>query len=380
MKIGIPKEIADGETRVAVIPGMVGVLTKMGHDVLVQAEAGLAASFPDTAYTEAGARIITGAQGLYKEADVILKVQPPIAEKKEPEMLKEGSHLISFLAPLQNRQMVETLVSRNITAFSMEFVPRITRAQSMDALSSMATIAGYKAVLLGANHLGKLFPLLMTAAGTISPANVLVLGAGVAGLQAIATAKRLGARVEAFDPRPAVKEQVESLGARFIEMEMPEDVEAEGGYAKELSDAFLKKEQEAIAARLAKTDVVITTAQVFGKKAPILITAEMTGLMKKGSVIVDLAAGQGGNCELTEPNKVIDKDGVIIHGTVNLPAELPVHASQMYSKNITNLFRHLYKEESFDFEDEITKGACITHKGAIVNERISDAFKSGGNE
>jgi NAD(P) transhydrogenase subunit alpha len=379
LKIGIPREITDNETRVAVVPGMINLLIKSGHEVLVEAGAGLSASFADADYTQAGARIVATAKELYAQADVILKVQPPSHDKKETEHLREGSHLISFMAPLQNKELVRMLVDRNVTAFSMEYVPRITRAQSMDALSSMATIAGYKAVLLGANHLGKIFPLLMTAAGTIPPANVLVLGAGVAGLQAIATAKRLGAKVEAFDPRPAVKEQVESLGAQFIEMEMPEDAETEGGYAKEQSDAFLKKEQEAIASRLPKTDVVITTAQIFGKKAPVLITTDMVGLMKKGSVIVDLAAEQGGNCELTEAGTIVDKKGVFIDGTVNLPAALPVHASQMYSKNITNLFKHLYKEDAFDFEDEITKGSCITHDGAIVNKHISDSLESGGS-
>ncbi|MDQ7054332.1 MAG: hypothetical protein Q9P14_16120 [candidate division KSB1 bacterium] len=239
------------------------------------------------------------------------------------------------------------------------------------------TVAGYKAVLMAAAQLGKFFPLLMTAAGTIPPANVLVLGAGVAGLQAIATAKRLGARVEAFDPRPAVREQVQSLGAQFIEMELPEDVETAGGYAKEQSEEFLRKEQEAIAARLAKTDVVITTAQIFGKRAPILITEDMVKMLRPGAIIIDLAAEQGGNCELTEAGKTVEKHGVTILGTVNLPATVPVHASQMYSKNITNLFRHLYQAEDgkLDFDDEITKSACVTHQGEIVNEFVKNALK-----
>ena len=263
-----------------------------------------------------------------------------------------------------------------MTSFAMEFIPRITRAQSMDALSSMATIAGYKAVLMAANNSGKLFPLLMTAAGTIPPATVMVLGAGVAGLQAIATAKRLGAKVAAFDPRPAVQEQVESLGAQFIKMEIPEDAETEGGYAKELPEEFLKREQETIAARFSKVDIIITTAQVFGKQAPLLITAEMVQQLRPGSVIVDLAAEQGGNCALTEPDKVIEKYDVKIIGTLNLPALLPVHASQMYSKNMTNLVRHLFKAEDqkLDFEDEITKGSCITHQGEIVNELVKSTL------
>jgi NAD(P) transhydrogenase subunit alpha len=377
LKIGIPKETVSGETRIAVIPSMISTLTKMEHEVLVEKDAGAGASFSDQQYTDAGAKIAGSAKDLYQSSDIILKVQPP--DEKEAGLFKEGSTLVSFLAPLDNLLLVKKLAERKITSFSMEFVPRITRAQSMDALSSMATIGGYKAVLIAANHLGKIFPLLMTAAGSIPPATVFVLGAGVAGLQAIATAKRLGAKVEAFDPRPAVKEQVKSLGAQFVEMELPEeDVETKGGYAKEQSDAFLVKEQEAIAARLPKVDVVITTAQIFGKKAPILITEEMVKMMRPGSVIVDMAAEQGGNCELTKANETIEKHNVTIQGAVNLPALVPVHASQMYSKNITNLLKHLLQATPYDFEDEITKGACITHDGKIVNEMVADAVQKGG--
>jgi NAD(P) transhydrogenase subunit alpha len=257
----------------------------------------------------------------------------------------------------------------------MEYVPRITRAQSMDALSSMATIAGYKAVLMSTEHLVKMFPLLMTAAGTIPPASVLILGAGVAGLQAIATSRRLGAKVEAFDPRPAVKEQVKSLGAAFVEMDVTEDAETKGGYAKEMSDAFLKKEQEAIGARLPKMDVVICTAQVFGKRAPVLITKAMVASLRPGSVIVDLAAEQGGNCELTEAGKTVRHKGVTIIGAVNLPATVPGDASLMYSKNVTNLFGALFPKGAAtpNFEDEITVGACITRDGAIANEGVRNA-------
>lgn len=378
MKIGIPKEIISGESRVAVIPAMIGSLTKMGHEVLVERGAGLTASFSDEQYKESGATVIATAKELYESSQIILKVQPP-DETKEVALLKEGSSLIGFLAPLNHPGMIRQLTDRRITSFAMEFIPRITRAQSMDALSSMATIAGYKAVLIAANHLGKIFPLLMTAAGSIPPATVLVLGAGVAGLQAIATARRLGAKVEAFDPRPAVKEQVKSLGAYFVEMELPEeDVETAGGYAKEQSEAFLKKEQEAIAARLPKVDVVVTTAQVFGKKAPLLITEEMVKEMRPGSVIVDLAAEQGGNCVLTVAGQAVEKHGIMIHGAVNLPATVPVHASQMYSKNITNLFRHIMQEGQYDFDDEITKGACITHAGKIVNDLVAEAVNKGG--
>ncbi|WP_457566674.1 Re/Si-specific NAD(P)(+) transhydrogenase subunit alpha [Caldithrix abyssi] len=377
MKVGIPKEIREGETRVALVPAMVSVLTKMEHEVLVQKGAGESASFADEAYEQAGAQLVDDAAKLYEQADVVLKVQAPTVE--EAKQIKEGGVYVGFLAPLANPDVVRVLAERKVTAFALEFVPRISRAQSMDALSAMATVAGYKAVLLAANMVGKMFPLLMTAAGTIPPANVLVLGAGVAGLQAIATARRLGARVEAFDPRPAVREQVQSLGATFIEMELPEeDVETEGGYAKEQSEAFLKKEQEAIAGRLSRMDVVVTTAQIFGKRAPLLITEEMVKLMPEGAAIIDLAAEQGGNCELTEAGKTVEKYGVKIYGAVNLPAMVPVHASQMYSKTVTNLFKQLFKDQTLNFEDEITLKACITRDGEVVNELIASALKEGG--
>lgn len=374
MKVGIPKEIAAGEKRVAVIPNMLNVITKLNHEVLVEKDAGTAAGFADSAYADQGAQIVDSAKELYAQADLVLKIQPPVENPQlgmhESEALKEGATLITFLSPTTHGEGIKKLNGRKVTAFDMGFVPRITRAQSMDALSSMATVAGYKAVLLGANKLGKMFPLMMTAAGTIAPSNVMVLGAGVAGLQAIATAKRLGAKVEAFDPRLAVKEQVESLGAKFIEMEMPEDAETEGGYAKELGDEFLKKEQEAIASRLPKMDLVITTAQIFGKAAPILITEEMIKMMPLGSVIVDLATEQGGNTEITKKD-TIEKHGVTVIGAVNLPTEIPLHASQMYSKNITNLLKHIYGEETIDWEDEIVKGACVVREGEIVNELVA---------
>ncbi len=377
MKVGIPKEIREGETRVALVPAMVSVLTKMEHEVLVQKGAGESASFADEAYEQAGAQLVDDAAKLYEQADVVLKVQAPTVE--EAKQIKEGGVYVGFLAPLANPNVIRVLAERKVTAFALEFVPRISRAQSMDALSAMATVAGYKAVLLAANMVGKMFPLLMTAAGTIPPANVLVLGAGVAGLQAIATARRLGARVEAFDPRPAVREQVQSLGATFIEMELPEeDVETEGGYAKEQSEAFLKKGQEAIAGRLSRMDVVVTTAQIFGKRAPLLITEEMVKLMPEGAAIIDLAAEQGGNCELTEAGKTVEKHGVKIYGAVNLPAMVPVHASQMYSKTVTNLFKQLFKDQTLNFEDEITLKACITRDGEVVNELIASALKEGG--
>jgi NAD(P) transhydrogenase subunit alpha len=380
VKIAIPKEIRHGETRVAVIPSMVPLLLRDKHEVVVESGAGLASSFPDAEYEQAGARIVTDVTQLYAEADVILKVLPPQTQpatgRNEAELFRNGSTYIGFLAPLAHQEVIKIMVERGITGFSMEYIPRITRAQSMDALSSMSTIVGYKAVLMAANLLGKMFPLLMTAAGTVPPARVLVLGAGVAGLQAIATAKRLGAKVDAFDPRPSVREQVKSLGASFVEMELPQDVETAGGYAKEQSEEFLKKEREAIAERLPKVDAVISTAQVFGKRAPVLITEEMVRLMRHGSVIIDLAAEQGGNCELTKAGETFEQHGVIISGPVNLAASVPVDASRMYSKNITTFFKHLYPkvDSTPDFSDEIIAGSCITRNGAIVNQHVKAAF------
>lgn len=379
MILGIPKEILEGETRVAMIPPLIAAIKKKGHDVIVESGAGLGASFSDDEYEKAGATVVPNATAVYERANVVCKVQPPTPS--EADSIRSGTAYIGYLSPLTNHEVVRPLAKNEVTAFAMEYIPRITRAQSMDSLSSQATISGYKAVLLAAEQLPKIFPLLMTAAGSIQPATVFILGAGVAGLQAIATAKRLGAKVEAFDPRPAVREQVQSLGASFVEMELPkEDVETAGGYAKEQSDEFLRKEQEAIAKRLPKVDVVISTAQIFGKKAPILITEEMVRLMRPGSVIIDLAAEQGGNCALTSAKQFTKADGVTIYGAVNLPATVPVHASQMYAKNVSNLFLHLYQKEdgALDFEDEITTGACITHGGAVTNESIKNIISGGG--
>lgn len=378
MKIGIPKETQPGETRVALIPSNISALTRDKHEVLVETGAGVSAAYPDDQFTAAGAKMMSNAKALYEQADVVFKVRP--STPQEAGMLKEGASYLGFLAPLANAETLNVFCKRRVTSFSMEYIPRITRAQSMDALSSMATVAGYKAVLLATERLGKMFPLMMTAAGTVPPATVLILGAGVAGLQAIATAKRLGAKVEAFDPRPAVKEQVKSLGATFIEMEMPKDAETAGGYAKELSPEFIKKEWEAISARLPSVHVVITTAQVFGKKAPILITADMVKLLRHGAVIVDLAAEQGGNCELTVAGKTVEQHGVSIIGAVNLPAAIPTDASLMYSKNIVNLFKLLYPkaDSAPDFNDEVIKGSCITRNGEIVNESIRTALQQGG--
>lgn len=376
MRIGIPKEVVQGEKRVAFVPAAVAQVKKKNHEVIIESGAGLESMFSDDLYVKAGATVVKNARELYNIAEIIFKVQPPSihpdTKKNEAEMVPEGSAYIGYLSPFTHADVIRTLAGRKVTSFAMEFIPRITRAQSMDSLSSMATLAGYKAVLIAADNLPRIFPLLMTAAGSISPATVVVLGAGVAGLQAIATAKRLGAKVEAFDPRSAVKEQIESLGATFIPMEIHEDMSTTGGYAKEQSDDFLRKEQEAIASRLAKADVVITTAQIFGKKPPVLITDDMLKLMPPGSIIVDLTAEQGGNCEWTRPNEVVKKYGVSIHGVVNLPSTIPVNASQMYTKNLITLFLHLYADPAKgpDFEDEIVKGACMTHGGEIRNELV----------
>lgn len=381
MRIGIPKEVWVGETRVALIPSLVPLLRKDQHEVLVEAGAGARAHFPDTEYLQAGASLIESASALYEQADIIFKVQPPqmhsATHLPEAGMMHEGSAYIGFLSPLTLLDVIETFARRKITAFAMDFVPRLTRAQSMDALSSMSTVVGYKAVLLATEHLGKMFPLLMTAAGTITPATVLVLGAGVAGLQAIATAKRLGARVEAFDARPAVREQIQSLGATFIQMELPQDAETAGGYAKEQSAEFLKREQEVICARFPKVDVVISTAQVFGKRAPLLITTDMVKFLHPGSVIVDLAAEQGGNCELTQAGKTILYEGVTIVGATNVPAMLPIDASRLYAHNVVNLFRYLYPATGAQPEssDELVKGVCVTRNGEIVHELLQSSMK-----
>jgi NAD(P) transhydrogenase subunit alpha len=374
--------VRSGESRVALAPFSIGALIKKKHEVCVESGAGASSFLSDDEYTKAGATVLGSAQEVYNAADIVFKVQCPAPHPAsgchEAEMIREGTALIALLAPFANADAMRTLARRRITSFSMEFVPRITRAQSMDVLSSMATLAGYKAVITVASSLPRLFPLLTTAAGTIPCSTVLVLGAGVAGLQAIATAKRLGARVEAFDPRPVVKEQVESVGAFFVPMETIEDGQTAGGYAKEQSEDFLRREREAIGARLPKCDAVITTAQVFGKQAPLLITEDMVKLMRPGSVIVDLAAEQGGNCELTKANETVVKHGITVYGPTNLPATVPVNASQMYSKNVVTLFDHLYKDpaKGLDFTDEITRSACLTHEGQVCNELVAQALNA----
>ncbi len=368
MKVAIPKETAAGERRVALVPDTATKLIAAGLQVSLQSDAGGAAYLPDTAYAAVGVTVVPGAVELLADADAVLKVQPP--DVAEVRLLKRGAVLVSFLQPATQADIVRALAAQGVTAFSLELVPRISRAQSMDALSSQASVSGYKAVLMAAGRLGKFFPMMMTAAGTVAPARVLVMGAGVAGLQAIATARRLGAVVSAYDVRPAVKEEVQSLGATFIELPLESQV-GEGGYAKEQSEDFLRKQRELIGEHIAKSDVVITTAAVPGRQAPLLVTADMVKGMRPGSVIVDLAAESGGNVELTQAGQDVDVDGVAIMGTRNVPSTMPLHASQLYARNVANLLLHLVKDGAIklDFDDEITKGSCVTHDGEIVSER-----------
>jgi len=370
--IAVPRESAPGETRVALTPDTVRRLVSDELAVRVEQGAGALAAFPDETYSEAGAELVAGPDGL-AEADIWVRVQPPREREDgtdEVEMIRSGGVLASFLSPAESPDLLRRLAERQVTALSIELLPRITRAQRMDALSAMSTVAGYKAVIMGADTLGKLFPLLITAAGTLSPAHVLVIGAGVAGLQAIATAHRLGAVVEAFDVRPAVKEQVESLGAKFVEADEEHEVgggETEGGYAKEQSEQEQEAQRRLLATHVAKSDVVITTALIPGKPAPLIITEEMVRGMRHGSTIIDLAAVAGGNCELTEPGESVERHGVMIHGATNLPAQVPVHASQMYSRNLQALLNHLISEEGvqIDLDDEITGAICVTHAGDV---------------
>jgi NAD(P) transhydrogenase subunit alpha len=365
MKLGVPKETAVNERRVALTPELAGRLVKSGLAVLVEGGAGEAASFGDEAYRAAGATLVATAPELFGQADIVLKVQPP--SPAEVRLCREGSVLVALFQPSAERDTVSQLAARKVTAFSLALLPRITRAQAMDVLSSQATVAGYKAVLLAAAAAGRLFPMLVTAAGTLPPARLLVLGAGVAGLQAIATARRLGAVVSAFDVRPAVKEQVESLGARFLELQVGEHAETAGGYAKELSEETHRRELAFLAQAVKDADVVITTAAIPGKRAPILITADAVRGMKPGSVIVDLAVETGGNCELTEAGGDVVKHGVRLLGPLNLPSTLPFHASQMYARNISSFLALLVKDGALrlDFDDEIVRETCVTHAGEV---------------
>jgi H+-translocating NAD(P) transhydrogenase subunit alpha len=381
MKIAVAREIEVCERRVALIPDTVARLVKQGLEVWVEAGAGERAFFSDAAYEAAGATIIADNSKLWGEADILLKVSPPQERedgRSEIDLLKAGSVLISFLNPLGNPVVAKRLAERQVSAIAMEMIPRTTRAQSMDALSSQASIAGYKAVLIATAALPKYFPMLTTAAGTIAPAKVFIMGAGVAGLQAIATARRLGSVVEAFDIRPAVKEEVQSLGAKFVEVKLDEETTTSGGYAKEISEASKHRTQEVVAQHIKNADVVITTAQVPGKKAPLLVTQEMVAQMKPGSVIVDIAAEQGGNCACTDPGKDIVWNGITIIGPINLPSSMPVHASQLYAKNLTSLMQLLIKDKAvhLDFADDIIDAACITHAGEIRSSRIKEALQA----
>jgi NAD(P) transhydrogenase subunit alpha len=359
MKVGVPKETAQGERRVALVPEIVSKLAGSGIDVVVEAGAGEAASFTDDAFKEAGAAL-----GDPWAAELVAKVRKP--SEDEATRLSEGQVLIGFLQPLTDREGIERLASQGVTAFAMESIPRITRAQPMDALSSQATVSGYKAVVLAADRLPRFLPMLMTAAGTVTPSKVLVIGAGVAGLQAIATARRLGAVVSGFDVRPVVKEQVESLGATFLELGVVGE-ETEGGYARELSEEEQRRQQEELEARIGDFDVVVTTALIPGRPAPKLIPRSAIESMRRGSVIVDLAAEAGGNAELTRPDEDVVHEGVTILGPTNLPSTMPYHASQLYARNVSALVQHLAPEGELqlDFEDEITAGACVTRKEEV---------------
>ena len=365
MIIGVPKETAANERRVAVTPDVAGRLVKTALSVLVERGAGEGASFGDDAYGAAGATLAATAGEVFGQSDVVLKVQLPSAQ--EARLCREGSALVALFQPSAEREAVMQLAARKVTAFSLALLPRITRAQPMDVLSSQATVAGYKAVLLAAAATGRFFPMLVTAAGTLPPARVLVLGAGVAGLQAIATARRLGAVVSAFDVRAAAKEQVESLGAKFLEMQLGEQAEAAGGYAKQLSEDTHRRELAFLAQQVKDADIVITTAAIPGKRAPILITAEAVQGMKPGAVIVDLAAETGGNCEVTEPGSEVRRNGVVILGPLNLPSTLPLHASQMYARNISSFLLHVARDGKLvvDFDDEIIRDTCVTHAGEV---------------
>lgn len=378
MRIGVPKETRPDERRVALIPDVLSRLAKTGLEFLVESGAGQQAFSDDASYEKAGARIVDAAT-LYAESDVVLKVAPPTLD--EVKQLQQGKVLIGFLAPLADLKLAQALAEAGVSSFSMEMVPRITRAQPMDALSSMSTVAGYRAVLIAAQEFPRFFPMLVTAAGTMAPAKALVLGAGVAGLQAIATARRIGAVVSAFDVRPAVKEQVQSLGATFLQIEMPEqDTEDAGGYAKALSEEAHRREVELLAKTVKDMDIVITTALIPGQKAPILVTQDMVHSMKPGAVIVDLAAEAGGNCELTKAGERVVSQGVTILGPLNLPSTMPIHASQMYSRNISSFLQNLVKEGQLvlDMEDEITSGSCLTHEGRIVSERTRALVEGAG--
>jgi len=369
MKIGVPKETKDRENRVALTPDVVKDLVKKGYNVIIESNAGIGAYYSDEAYTQAGAEL-SDKKAVYGNADVVLKVNAPSAD--ELALMKKGAILISFMWAATNPDLVKACAQAGISAFSMDAVPRISRAQKMDALSSQANLAGYKSVLMAASAIGKILPMMTTAAGTIRPSKVVIFGAGVAGLQAIATAKRLGAVVEVSDIRPETKEQVESLGGKFIEVKSDESIKIEGGYVKGVSEDFLKKQQEVVASKVKEADIVITTALIPGKKAPLLVTEEMVKSMRQGSVILDMAVEQGGNVVGSELNKTVQKHGVTIIGESNIPSLLPMNASDLYAKNIATLLLHLSDKDQFkwEMEEEITKGSLIVHNGTAVHPSV----------
>ncbi len=378
MIIAVPKEILTGENRVACVPDVASKFIKAGFELQVEKDAGLNAGFTNKMYETAGAKVIDSLSELYSSADIVLKVQRPLdhpdAGKHELDLMKEGTLLITFLYPLNHPELAKKCAEKKINVISMDMIPRTTLAQKMDALSSQANIAGYKSVIMCADTLGKIFPLMMTAAGTISPAKVVIMGAGVAGLQALGTAKRLGAVVEVSDIRTAVKEEVQSLGGKFIEVEGAEDMQDEGGYAKEASEEFLKKQKELIFKHVTEADIVITTALVPGRKAPVLVTEEMVKSMKPGSVVLDMAVEFGGNCEVSEKGQTVKKHGVSIIGEPNLPSLVPTHSSEVYAKNILSLIAHIGKEGKVELnlEDEIVQGSLITNNGEVINQRIKE--------
>jgi proton-translocating NAD(P)+ transhydrogenase subunit alpha len=387
VKVGILKETYPGEQRVALIPGTIPALTKAGLQVVIESDSGKLSGFNDSEYKEKGAEVLGSRSEVFAQADIILQVRSlgsnPEAGKADLELMKQGQIIIGMMDPLTELGSAELMAQKGVISFSMEIIPRITRAQSMDVLSSMATIAGYKAVLIAAGYLPKMFPMMMTAAGTIAAARVFVIGAGVAGLQAIASAKRLGAIVHAYDLRPAVKEQVQSLGGKFVEIDLDAgDSEDKGGYAKAMDEEFYRKQREKMMEVAKQSDVIITTAAIPGKKAPILITNEMISQMKPGSVIVDLAAERGGNCEATKPNEKVVINGVTVLGPTNLMTTVPYHASQMYSKNISTFLLNMVKEGKVELnmEDEIIKETMVTKDGNIVNSRVKEILSSGSSK
>jgi H+-translocating NAD(P) transhydrogenase subunit alpha len=371
---GVPRETAEGEKRVAIVPESVPKIGQLSIEI--ERDAGAQAGFPDAAFTEAGAHVVEDAHRLYGDADIILKIQVPTVD--EAAKFKEGGALVSYLYPLNNLPAMKKLSEKGVTAFALDLMPRISRAQAMDTLSSQATLAGYRAVTMAADMLPKIFPLMMTAAGTIAPARVFILGAGVSGLQAIATAHRLGAVVEAYDVRPTVKEQIESLGAKFVELPIQaQETQTSGGYAKSQSEDFYRKQQELLAERMKAADVVISTALVPGKKAPLLISEDAVKGMRAGSVIIDLAAEQGGNCALTEPGKTVVKNGVVIRGPLNVPSDMAPQASQLFSRNMTSFVGAIIKDQklNLDMEDQLVKDPMVLLKGEAVYKPLKDALE-----